>query len=47
MVFDKSLLKILACPNCKSGLTQKKNQLVCANCKKRYPIENDIPMLLP
>jgi hypothetical protein len=45
---DKSLLEILACPNCKSSLRYKKDQqeLVCSACRLAYPIRDDIPVML-
>lgn len=38
----KELLKILACPSCKSGLIYKKN-LICRKCGKVYKIKEGIP----
>ncbi len=48
MTLSKELLDILACPACKADLTyeEKKNKLTCKSCKRRYPIEDDIPILL-
>jgi uncharacterized protein YbaR (Trm112 family) len=45
---DKSLLDILACPSCKSGVNyQKDNQeLTCPACRIAYPIEDNIPVML-
>ena len=45
---DKTLLTILACPNCKSSLNYKKAQqeLVCQGCRLAYPIRDDIPVML-
>lgn len=45
---DKTLLDILACPSCKSGLHYKKSQqeLVCPACRLAYPIRDDIPVML-
>ncbi|MBE0438499.1 MAG: Trm112 family protein [Gammaproteobacteria bacterium] len=45
---DKTLLDILACPSCKSGLLYKKSQqeLVCPACRLAYPIRDDIPVML-
>lgn len=45
---DKTLLTILACPNCKGSLSyQKDNQeLVCPVCRLAYPIRDDIPVML-
>ena len=48
MAFDKELLDILACPQCKGDLTLKteKSGLVCLNCQLIYKIKDDIPILL-
>jgi len=45
---DRKLLKILACPTCKSDLKYSKNktELICNKCKKNYEIKNKIPVLL-
>lgn len=45
---DKSLLEILACPECKSNVIyQKPNQeLICVACRLAYPIRDDIPVML-
>lgn len=45
---DKSLLEILACPSCKSGLNyiKSKQELVCPACRLAYPIRDDIPVML-
>lgn len=45
---DKTLLEILACPNCKSGLNYHKQQqqLICPACRLAYPIRDDIPVML-
>ena len=43
---DKELLKILACPACKSDVILKGGKLVCVNCKLAYPIKDDIPIML-
>jgi uncharacterized protein YbaR (Trm112 family) len=48
-MIDEELLKILVCPVCKGALDlqEDKAQLVCAQCKVGYPIEDGIPNLLP
>ncbi len=45
---DKTLLTILACPNCKGSLTYQKDQqaLACPVCRLAYPIRDDIPVML-
>ncbi len=48
MALDKELLDILACPKCKGDLTLEEGQtgLLCAACRLRYRIEDDIPVML-
>jgi uncharacterized protein YbaR (Trm112 family) len=48
MSIDKELLEILACPKCKGDLllTEKEDGLICNACKLRYPIQDDIPVML-
>jgi len=48
MSVDQELLDILACPKCK-GPIQLENEgdsLVCHNCRLRYRVEDDIPVML-
>jgi len=46
---DPEFLKILACPVCKRSLRwdEEASELVCEACRKAYPVEGDIPDLLP
>jgi uncharacterized protein YbaR (Trm112 family) len=46
-VSDK-LLEILACPVCKVKVELKSDGsgLKCSNCKRVYPIRDDIPVML-
>ena len=48
MTISPELLEILACPQCKGDvvLTEAKDALVCAACKLRYAIKDDIPIML-
>ena len=48
MSVDPELLEILACPNCKTkvDLVQNGAALKCAQCKRVYPIKDDIPVML-
>lgn len=46
MISD-DLLKILACPTCKSSLRYEDEKLWCDQCQVSYDIENGIPCLLP
>ncbi len=45
----KELMDILACPLCKADLRyeEDKNELSCSKCGKKYPIREDIPLLMP
>jgi hypothetical protein len=47
-VIQKELLEILACPKCKNPvvLNEAGTYLICGNCRLRYPIEDDIPIML-
>ena len=42
----KELLDIMCCPACKSDVEEKDGKVVCLKCGRRYPIENDIPVML-
>jgi len=48
MALDPRLLEILACPLCKTEvkLTPDGTGLVCRSCRRRYPIVDDIPIML-
>jgi uncharacterized protein len=48
MALSQDLLEILACPQCKGTLrlTEKEDGLICEPCKLRYPIKEDIPIML-
>lgn len=48
MALSQDLLDILACPKCKGDLrlTDKQDGLICENCRLRYPIKDDIPIML-
>ena len=45
---SKDLLEILVCPLCKAPveLKQDENGLKCVECKRVYPIRDDIPVML-
>jgi uncharacterized protein YbaR (Trm112 family) len=51
MPVDQELLDILACPVCREPFQYReregKEQLVCMGCKRVFPIEDGIPVLLP
>jgi uncharacterized protein YbaR (Trm112 family) len=48
MAISKDLLEILVCPLCKAPLElkQDENGLKCVECKRVYPIRDDIPVML-
>jgi hypothetical protein len=48
MTISKDLLDILACPQCKGEvtLTPAGDGLDCPHCRLRYPIKDDIPVML-
>ncbi|MCP4653530.1 MAG: Trm112 family protein [Candidatus Omnitrophica bacterium] len=45
-MISKDLLKILACPICKTSVILKGDKLVCEKCSRKYPIKDDIPIML-
>ena len=45
-MIDKELLDILACPLCKTEVELENDKIVCTNCGRRYPIKDDIPVML-
>ncbi|MBI5623458.1 MAG: Trm112 family protein [Elusimicrobia bacterium] len=49
MALDPELLKILACPVCKTpvAFATEESALVCAKCGRRYAVKDDIPNMLP
>jgi uncharacterized protein YbaR (Trm112 family) len=50
MAVEQKFLEVLACPICRGDLENYKSKgkefLKCKKCKKLYPIEDDIPVLL-
>lgn len=48
MSLSVELLKILACPKCKQPvlLEDSGEAVVCSACRLRYPIRDDIPVML-
>lgn len=46
MNINPELLKILACPICKSDVRLESDQLTCVNCRMKYRIDNGIPVML-
>lgn len=48
MAIDPELLEILACPACKTPvrLVNEGTGLRCSNCRRVFPIRDDIPVML-
>jgi uncharacterized protein YbaR (Trm112 family) len=48
MSIDPDLLKILACPVCKTPvrLEEDEQALFCTSCRRLYPIRDEIPVML-
>ena len=48
MTLSAQLLAILVCPKCKGELEYRETEasLVCHHCRLRYPIRDDIPIML-
>lgn len=48
MALSKDLLEILVCPLCKAELELKSDQsgLKCTQCRRVYPVRDDIPVML-
>jgi uncharacterized protein YbaR (Trm112 family) len=49
-MIDKELLEILACPLCKTEVRHEAGptgeRLTCTSCGRRYPVRDDIPIML-
>lgn len=45
---DDELMQILACPQCKGGLSRREEPeaLVCGECRLAYPVRDGIPVML-
>ncbi len=48
MTLSPQLLDVLVCPRCKSSLEYREAEasLVCHTCELRYPIRDEIPVML-
>ena len=48
MAISQDLLEILACPACKAKVALKPDGsgLKCVECKRVYPVRDDIPVML-
>lgn len=51
MAFDKSLLKVLACPDCRGDIEYHhkgvQETLKCTKCHRVFQIKDGIPIMLP
>lgn len=48
MAISQDLLEILACPACKAKVELKEDEsgLKCVECRRVYPVREDIPVML-
>ena len=48
MSLAPQLLEILVCPKCKGPLRfeEREQELVCEHCRLKYPVRDDIPIML-
>lgn len=48
MSLSPRLLQILVCPKCKGELEYREaeSSLTCQHCRLRYPVREDIPIML-
>ena len=46
MAVSSELLEILACPACHATVTLEGDEIVCGGCSRRYPVKDDIPVML-
>jgi len=48
VAINPELLKILVCPACRKKIEMADNGqfLFCGNCRLRFPIQDDIPVML-
>ena len=48
MTVSRELLEIIACPKCKGDVfpTENGDGLVCRYCGLKYPVRDDIPVML-
>lgn len=45
-MLDKKILDFIVCPQCKGDLKLDGEFLICQKCQLKYPIKDDIPILL-
>ena len=46
MPIDSGLLGMIVCPADRAGLREDGDRLVCAKCGRRFPVRDNIPVLL-
>ena len=48
MTLQPQLLEILVCPQCRGELEYREQEaaLICRACRLRYPVRDDIPIML-
>lgn len=48
MAIKPELMEVLACPKCKQPVVLAEDQqtIECAACRLRYPVRDDIPVML-
>ncbi|PLX89895.1 MAG: tetraacyldisaccharide 4'-kinase [Desulfuromonas sp.] len=46
MKLNETLLKVLACPKCKSSVSPQGTVIVCEHCQLAYPLRDGIPVML-
>lgn len=45
-MLNQDLIDVLACPKCKEDVEIVEDRIICENCKKYYPIKDNIPVML-
>lgn len=45
-MIDPDVMNILICPACKGKVVEKDKMIECQQCGLKYPIRNDIPVML-
>lgn len=47
MAVPEELMEILRCIECRGSLDDRDDRLVCRDCGVAYPVEGDIPIMMP
>ena len=45
-MIDQDLIDVLVCPACKGDVELRDDKIVCLGCSRKYPIKDDIPIML-